>query len=297
MTRVIALAVLLFGASDLIAAVKIESSVNNGMKIGSTKLFKKAPKEIHIGQFCVWYRTARQKSGQVTRMRVELDLTEESAMDITTSAYGYLKARLEEKGFAVLTYDSTAIAETKTFKKFAKKKGNDAGITTGNPYNHRGENPDDYRIGTWSRGVNTAYLGHKASAGDYAHLSHNLGGKEGKLSLSLTAVIDFLEWDISVKNSQEHLNAIPLLRLVDEPTFGQTYFSFHTDKKMGGKLYGGHNYWFDERGWVESFEAQDSDVRTLVVDVDAYKAATLGLLKTHIDELVPRIDEAKTKGK
>ena len=44
MKRVIALAVLLFGASDLIAAVKIESSVNKGMKIGSTKLFKKAPK-------------------------------------------------------------------------------------------------------------------------------------------------------------------------------------------------------------------------------------------------------------
>lgn len=273
--------------------VKIESSVNNGTKMGNMKLLANAPKEIFINQFCVWYRTARQDEGNLIRWRMELDLTESTALEITNEGFLYLKSQLESKGYTVHAYDRDVIESTKTFIKF-KKKDSSADVTNGTFYSHRADNPNDYRIGTWAEGVNTTYLGAAAAAGHYGMLAHELGGKEGKLSLSILSVIDFMEWDIAGKENDyektETMEAIPTLRLYDEPIFGQTYFAFHNSSKSGSKLYGGNEYIYSNNNWIGSKKEQDEDVHTWVIDTENYKAACLSLVKTYIDELVDRIE-------
>lgn len=304
MKKVILLLILFASTLPSDALVKIESSLNKGQKIGKFGDIKKAPKEIYISQFCVWYRTWRQSDGKDNTsivMRRELGLSEQTALEITNAGLAYLQAQLEAKGYAISVFDSTAVTEAKTYKKYYEKKDNDAGINMGNvAYYHQPEdNPNDHRIGTWAEGVVSAYLGHKAQGGHYGALSHELGGKEGKISLSFTVNIDFLRWEVSHTSNYVHQNAVPELRLMDDILLGQTLFGYHTNKKGGGKIYGGHNYINDDGSWLVDQVSQDegNTVANWVIDDEAFKAAAVELLKTYIDELVPKIDESKMKGK
>ncbi|GEM_PF-6337865 len=92
MKRLCAISVTLASlAVSLPAEIEVQNEVNEGTKMGSTKLLKKAPMEIYIGQFAIWYLTSRGDSETTNAItaRSEWDLTEEDALAATDAARAY----------------------------------------------------------------------------------------------------------------------------------------------------------------------------------------------------------------
>lgn len=88
---------LVFLVSDLSAQVKVEREVNEGSKMGKTKLLKEAPKEIYLAQFAVWFKTSRGDSETTNAItsRSEWDLGEEDALAVVDMARAYCRSNLK----------------------------------------------------------------------------------------------------------------------------------------------------------------------------------------------------------
>lgn len=129
-----------------------------------------------------------------------------------------------------------------------------------------------------------------------------LGGKEGRLTVSVVAVVDFTE---PAKKSSEifdvakaSVSFAPSLRLIDVPQYGgQSAFNFHSASAIGGKFWGGHIWKNPDQSWLKEQERVNDGLLVYKLDPAAHKKAVMNLLRPFLDQMVERIDLAKKNGK
>ena len=304
-TIISSFAVLALIASNLPAEVEVVREVDEGQKMGKTKLLKEAPMEIYIGQFAVWYlasRADRVEHGEASiAARSEFDLSEEVAFAATNRARAYLQEQLESKGYVVKTHTLEEIENTKTYKKYLKKGGGTA-ANLGGTYYARNESRHNERIGTFADGVTSIYLGSHAQAGHYGKLAHEIAGKEGRLTLN---IVTHLDYSLSEKKGYSRagtdyveLKFVPHLRLLDDINayLGQSTFNFHNNKKVGTRIFASQELVYKGEEWLGEHVLGEDEITYFKMDPAGFEEAAFELLKTYMDQLVARVVQAKAKG-
>ena len=300
-------------AANAAAQIEIKSALNNGTGWGNTKKFKEAPNEITVSQFNITFLTTRVAGATAgsnlklnrvgVAMRAEQDLTPEQAQAVSDEAYAYFRQQLEAKGYTPKVHDLEALKTSKVYAKYAKKN-DDASISPGGVVVVTDPNKVDERLAAHAIGVNGANLGRDPGTGykGYTDLAMELGGKEGKLTVSIVAVVDFTE---PAKKSSEMFDVAkasvsfaPSLRLIDAPQYGgQSAFNFHSASAIGGKFWGGYVWKNPDQSWLKEQERVNDGLLVYKLDPAAHKKAVLDLLRPFLDQMVERIDLAKKNGK
>ncbi|MBM3264469.1 MAG: hypothetical protein FJY97_13725 [candidate division Zixibacteria bacterium] len=200
-------------------------------------------------------------------------------------------------------HDLEALKASKIYAKYAKKN-DDASIASGGVVVIKDPNKVDERLAAHAIGVNGANLGRDPGPAykGYTDLAIELGGKEGKLTTSIVAVVDFTESKakgteiFDVASASVSFN--PSLRLIDVPQYGgQPSFNFHSSGAVGGKFWGGHVWKNPDESWIKEQERVNDGLLVYKIDPVAHKKAVMDLLKPFLDQMVERIDMAKKDGK